>query len=38
MLVDQTLSKKYFNGNCITVGLNLVEVFYLRYGCKIVIT
>ena len=28
----------YFNGNIMTVGLYLVEVFYLRFGCKIVIS
>ena len=40
-LVGHFWAKKYFNGNIMTVGLYLVEVFYLslkKYGCRIVLS
>ena len=40
-LVGHSWEKNYFDGNIMTVGLYLVEVFYLslkKYGCRIVLS
>ena len=40
-LVGHSWEKNYFNGNIMTVGLYLVEIFYLslkKYGCRIVLS